>query len=58
MIGSTAVTMIFGIPLFLIGIPASLIPVYVWVRAKGWEHAIRDGESCRPCGFRFARMRA
>jgi hypothetical protein len=32
MIGSTAVTMIFGIPLFVIGIPASLIPVYVWVR--------------------------
>jgi hypothetical protein len=24
--------MFFGIPLFVIGIPASLVPVYVWVR--------------------------
>jgi hypothetical protein len=32
MIASSAVTMFFGIPLFLIGIPATLIPVYVWAR--------------------------
>jgi hypothetical protein len=32
MLASTVVTMFFGIPLFLIGIPATLIPVYVWVR--------------------------
>jgi hypothetical protein len=32
MITSSAVTMIFGIPLFIIGIPASLIPVYVWFK--------------------------
>jgi hypothetical protein len=33
MIFSAAVTMIFGnVPLFVIGIPATLIPVYVWVR--------------------------
>jgi hypothetical protein len=24
--------MFFGIPLFVIGIPVSLIPIYVWVR--------------------------
>jgi hypothetical protein len=24
--------MIYGFPLFIIGIPATLIPIYVWVR--------------------------
>jgi hypothetical protein len=24
--------MFFGIPLFIIGIPATLIPIYIWMR--------------------------
>ncbi len=32
MLYSAAVTMWFGVPAFVIGIPASLIPLYVWVK--------------------------